>query len=165
MQQVCGQSLFPRVIICAAFKHYTGWCLLSFMWLVSTHEKSMDLLLTFYISKCNTFLFVLRTALICLSCILFCDRSINSFLGWLSLCIVNFTITSGNWNLRECCLAFKVLKWCNQNLFQIQMYIKKAYSFFTSLFPHIFTIKKVTNIDSNYSKIIKKTSILVIHTV
>ncbi len=78
-------GLWPKLVsscdyLCAAFKHYTGWCLLSFMWLVSTHDKSMDLLLTLYISKCQTFLFVLQRALICVSCIiLFCDRSINSF--------------------------------------------------------------------------------------
>lgn len=77
-------GLWPKLVsscdyLCAAFKHYTGWCLLSFMWL-STHEKSMDLLLTLYISKCKTFLFVLQSALICVSCInYFCECSINSF--------------------------------------------------------------------------------------
>ncbi len=141
MQQVCGQSLFPRDYLCAAFKHYTGWCLLSFMWLVSTHEKSMDLLLTLYISKCKTFLFVLQRALICVSCIiLFCDRSINRFLGWLGLCIIIFTITFGNWKLRASCF---VPKWCNQNLFQIQMYIKKCILILYFTFPsHFYNLKK-----------------------
>lgn len=63
------------VSLCAAFKHYTWWCLLFFLWR-STHEKSMDLLLTLYISKCKTY-FVLQSALNCVSCvILFCDHSI-----------------------------------------------------------------------------------------
>lgn len=77
-------DLWPKLVsscdhLCAAFKHYTGWCLISFMWL-STHEKSMDLSLTLYKSKCKTFLFILQSALICVSCInLFCECSINSF--------------------------------------------------------------------------------------
>ncbi len=150
MQQVCGQSLFPRDYLCAAFKHYTGWCLLSFMWLVSTHDKSMDLLLTLYISKCKTFLFVLRSALICASCILFCDRSINSFLGWLGLCIIIFTITFGNWKLRASCL---VPKWCNQNLLHVH---QKMHAHSLLHFSLTFLqFKKVNNIDTNGSIVIE----------
>lgn len=98
------------VYLCAAFKHYTGWCLLFLVWLSSIHKKSMDLLPTLYISKCKTY-FVLQSALNCVSCfILFCDHSIIFFRVTVSLSILSFCTVTFDETVENYLFGF----WCSK---------------------------------------------------